>query len=174
MQIGERERSGLGELALEAGAKLLVVGRVVAGLQLVDLRRHRTARVAVGTGLGQRSAQAGGAEACWIGDGNLLLAVRTAVVLLQRHQAADVEAVVEESIAAAQNGLRLRAFLVSVKRVGERKARATVVVIGNMILRLEAQAAGQGQELDSPSSRPGSRARHRRRWPRSSDCRWCN
>ncbi len=146
MHVGEGERGDLGQLALQACAELFHVGRVVAGSDGVDLRSARGGRAARGHATAD-GAQAGAIEACGVGDFDLHLAVGGAVQGFEIHQVAHSEAIVEEAETAAQNRFGYRAFLVAVERVREGHARGPVVVIGDVILRLPAQAAGEREVL---------------------------
>ena len=76
----------------------------------------------------------------------MLLALGTAVVLLEVHQASHLKTIVEEPKAAADDCLGDLAFLVTINRVGKGKARTPIAVIRNVILRLPAQSAGQSEE----------------------------
>ena len=76
-----------------------------------------------------------------------MLAVRAAIETLSQKHIANIKAIVEDAIASAQHGLGLLGIFVAVESVGEGDTRSPVVVVGDMILRFPANAAGEGQIL---------------------------
>ena len=131
-------------MTLKAGAELLHVRGVVGG---GDLHGGRLTAGGCAATLGQCIAQAGLTEAGGIDDLILLHAgCGVAVGAIRLQYVAHLEAVVEESIASAEDGLGL-VVLVTIECVSQSNTRGPVAVICDLVLSFPTQAAGEGQEF---------------------------
>ncbi len=143
VEIGECDVGSSGELPLKAGAELLCGGRVVVRRDLILYGRCLGVDGTVaGAGAEVDCIQRGcGRCAGWVVEYDLLLNVGA----VDGQQTTGVEAVKEEAISAADNGLCLLIFAVAVESIRERSARSPVIVIGDMVLSFPAEAAGESQ-----------------------------